>query len=88
MTATSYPPMASHPGRPGHDCRHSSPACPAHLARSRWSPHGGITTDLLRSLLKDHALAPQLLAAGIPPCAITAIDDLTVVTIASTAHLS
>ena len=50
--------------------------------------HGGITTDLLRNLLDDHALPPQLLATGIPPCAITTIDDLTVVTIASTAHLS
>ena len=50
--------------------------------------HGGITTDLLRNLLNEDALPPQLLAAGIPPCAITTIDDLTVVTIASTAHLS
>ena len=33
------------------------------------------------------ARPPQLLAAGIPPCAITTIDDPTVVTIASTAHL-
>jgi broad specificity phosphatase PhoE len=50
--------------------------------------HGGITTDLLRNLLEDDALPPQLLAAGIPPCAITTIDDLTVAMIASTAHLS
>jgi hypothetical protein len=50
--------------------------------------HGGITTDLLRNLLHDDALPPQLLAAGIPPCAITAIDNLTVVMIASTAHPS
>jgi broad specificity phosphatase PhoE len=50
--------------------------------------HGGITTELLRSLLDDDALPPQLLAAGIPPCAVTTIDTLTVVTIASTSHLS
>jgi broad specificity phosphatase PhoE len=50
--------------------------------------HGGITTDLLRNLLEEDALPPQLLAAGIPPCAITTIDDMTVTMIASTAHLS
>jgi broad specificity phosphatase PhoE len=50
--------------------------------------HGGITTDLLRNLLGDDALPPHLLDAGIPPCAVTAIDDLTVTMIASTAHLS
>jgi broad specificity phosphatase PhoE len=50
--------------------------------------HGGITTELLRSLLDDDALPPQLLAAGIPPCAVTTIDTLTVDTIASTSHLS
>jgi hypothetical protein len=50
--------------------------------------HGGITTELLRNLLDDDALPPHLLAAGISPCAVTTIDDLTVVTIASTAHLS
>jgi broad specificity phosphatase PhoE len=49
--------------------------------------HGGITIDLLCNLLDDDALPPQLLAAGIPPCAVTTIDNLTVVTIASTAHL-
>jgi broad specificity phosphatase PhoE len=50
--------------------------------------HGGITTDLLRNLLDDAALPPQLLAAGVPPCAVTTIDNLTVAMIASTAHLS
>jgi broad specificity phosphatase PhoE len=50
--------------------------------------HGGITVDLLRNLLGDDAVPPQVLTAGIPPCAITAVDDLTVVTIASTSHLS
>ena len=50
--------------------------------------HGGITTDLLRNLLHDDALPPQLLAAGIPPCAAITINDLAVVMIASTAHFS
>ena len=50
--------------------------------------HGGITTDLLRNLLDDDALPPQLLAAGIPPCAVTTIDNLSLVMVASTAHLS
>ena len=50
--------------------------------------HGGITTDLLRDLLGEDSLPPQLLAAGIPPCAVTTIDDLTVVMIASAVHLS
>ena len=50
--------------------------------------HGGITVDLLRNLLGDDAVPPQVLTAGIPPCAITAVDDLTVVTIASMSHLS
>jgi broad specificity phosphatase PhoE len=50
--------------------------------------HGGITTDLLCNLLGDDGLPPHLLEAGIPPCAVTAIDDLNVVMIASTAHLS
>jgi broad specificity phosphatase PhoE len=49
--------------------------------------HGGLTTDLLRNLLTDQALPAGLLDAGIPPCAITTIDDLTVVTIAATGHL-
>ena len=49
--------------------------------------HGGVTTDLLRTLLGDDALPPRLLAEGIPPCAVTALDDLHVVAIASTRHL-
>jgi broad specificity phosphatase PhoE len=50
--------------------------------------HGGVTIDLLCNLLGDDALPPDLLAAGIPPCAITAVDGLTVVMIASMAYLS
>jgi broad specificity phosphatase PhoE len=48
--------------------------------------HGGATTDLLRTLLGDAALPPGLLAEGIPSCAITTLDDLHVVAIASTRH--
>ncbi len=49
--------------------------------------HGGATADLLRTLLGDDALPPRLLNEGIPACAITTLDDLDVVAIASTAHL-
>jgi broad specificity phosphatase PhoE len=45
--------------------------------------HGGVTIELLRTLLGDEALPPDLLSAGVPPCAITALDDLHVVTIAT-----
>jgi broad specificity phosphatase PhoE len=49
--------------------------------------HGGVITDLLRTLLGDAALPPGLLAEGIPSCAITTLDGLRVVAIASTGHL-
>jgi broad specificity phosphatase PhoE len=49
--------------------------------------HSGVTTDLLRTLLGDDALPPQLLEAGIPSCAVTAADHLNVTMIASTSHL-
>ena len=49
--------------------------------------HGGVTTDLLRTLLGEEALPPRLLAKSLPPCAVTTLDDLHVVAIASTRHL-
>lgn len=49
--------------------------------------HGGATMDVLRTLLGDDALSPQLLDEGIPACAITTLDDLGVAAIASVAHL-
>ena len=49
--------------------------------------HGGVTAELLRTLIGDDALPPGLLATGIPPCAITTVDDLNPVTIASVSHL-
>jgi broad specificity phosphatase PhoE len=50
--------------------------------------HGGITIELLRDLAGDDALRPGVLESGIPPCAITAIDNLTAVMIASVSHLT
>jgi broad specificity phosphatase PhoE len=50
--------------------------------------HGGVTTDLLRTLLGDDGLPPRLLGEGIPSCAVTTFDDLHVVTVASTEHLT
>ena len=49
--------------------------------------HGGVTAELLRTLLGEDALPPGMLAAGIPPCAITTMDDLNPVMIASVSHL-
>jgi broad specificity phosphatase PhoE len=66
--------MRSHPGPFGHE-----------LAAA--VTHGGVAADLLRNLLGEHALPPDVLAAGIPPCAITTVDDLNPVMIASVSHL-
>jgi broad specificity phosphatase PhoE len=49
--------------------------------------HGGVTIDLLRTLLGDAALPAGLLTGGIPPCAVTTLDDLRVVEIASVRHI-
>jgi broad specificity phosphatase PhoE len=51
--------------------------------------HGGVTVDLLRTLLGDGALRPQLIREGVPSCAVTAIEaDLSVVSVASVCHLA
>lgn len=50
--------------------------------------HGGVTIDLLRNLLGDDVLPARLMADGIPSCAITTLDDLHVVGIAATGHLT
>jgi broad specificity phosphatase PhoE len=50
--------------------------------------HGGVTTDLLRTLLGDDGLPPRLMDEGIPSCAITTLDDLHVISIADVAYLS
>ncbi|MEV0370578.1 histidine phosphatase family protein [Streptomyces sp. NPDC050636] len=49
--------------------------------------HGGVTVDLLRTLLGDQAVTSELLDEGVPSCAITTLDGLTVIDIASTNHL-
>ena len=49
--------------------------------------HGGVTVDLLRSLLGDAGLPDQLIADGVPSCAITTFDAMFVVGIARTGHL-
>jgi broad specificity phosphatase PhoE len=49
--------------------------------------HGGVTVDLLRTLLGDAVLPGHLIADGVPPCAITTFDGLAVVAIAGTDHL-
>jgi broad specificity phosphatase PhoE len=49
--------------------------------------HGGVTVDLLRTLLGDRALPRGLLSEGVPACAVTTVHDLDVVKIASVSHL-
>jgi broad specificity phosphatase PhoE len=62
-------------------------ALPAGLTPIGAVTHGGVTTDLLRNLRSDEQLPAVLLEDGIPPCAITTIEDLSVVSIAVTDHL-
>ncbi|MDZ5446498.1 histidine phosphatase family protein [Micromonospora sp. 4G57] len=49
--------------------------------------HGGITVDVLRTLLGDEGVATELMTRGVPSCAITTLDSLKVVSIAWTDHL-
>jgi len=49
---------------------------------------GGVLTDFLRNLSSDQGLPAGVLEDGIPPCAVTTIEDLNVVSIATTAHLA
>ena len=60
---------------------------PAGLTPAGVVTHGGVTTDLLRNLLPDQQLPAGRLETGIPPCAITTLEDLTAVSIAATWHL-
>ena len=78
----------------GQSARQAAARLQAFLADLRGLPgsvaavtHGGVTAELLRDLLGDNALPPVVLAAGIPPCAITTVDDLNPVMIASASHL-
>jgi broad specificity phosphatase PhoE len=77
----------------GQSSRQAAARLQAFLADMRALPwpaatvtHGGITIDLLRDLLGEDGLPPGLLAAGIPACAVTAVDDLNAVMIASVSH--
>jgi broad specificity phosphatase PhoE len=49
--------------------------------------HGGVTVDLLRTLLGDDAIDRELLTNGVPSCAITALKDTTVTSVATVEHL-
>ncbi|GAA1968692.1 histidine phosphatase family protein [Catenulispora subtropica] len=49
--------------------------------------HGGVTVDLLRSLLGGASLGTELLIEGVPSCAITTIQDGKPLTVASVGHL-
>jgi broad specificity phosphatase PhoE len=49
--------------------------------------HGGVTVDLLRTLVGDAAVPEALLADGVPSGAITMIDGLRPMSIAATGHL-
>lgn len=49
--------------------------------------HGGVTVDLLRTLLGDSALPPALLHGGVPPGAVTTLDGTRVIAIADVSHL-
>jgi broad specificity phosphatase PhoE len=49
--------------------------------------HGGATVDLLRTLLGDEHVPAELVSDGVPPCAITTLDGLSVTAMASVAHL-
>lgn len=49
--------------------------------------HGGVTVDLLRTLVGDERVPPALLDRGVPACAVTILDGTAVVRIAGTTHL-
>lgn len=50
--------------------------------------HGGVTVDLLRTLVGDDALPASLLHDGVPSCAITTLANERVISIASKEHLN
>lgn len=49
--------------------------------------HGGVTVDLLRTLMGDERVPEVLLRDGVPSGAITVIEDLKVASIAAVDHL-
>ncbi|MEV6835004.1 histidine phosphatase family protein [Streptomyces sp. NPDC051133] len=66
-------------------------ACLADLAQETGPiavvTHGGATVDLLRTLIGDQAVPIELMEQGVPSCAITTLDHLSVMEIASVSHL-
>jgi broad specificity phosphatase PhoE len=50
--------------------------------------HGGITVDLLRTLLGDEGVPVDLMRNGVPPCAVTVLHGLAVVEVAGADHLA
>jgi broad specificity phosphatase PhoE len=62
-------------------CRERPPASIAIVT------HGGITADFLRTLLGDEAVPEELVTRGVPPGAVTVLDEMTVVDVARTEHL-
>ncbi|MEY9928961.1 broad specificity phosphatase PhoE [Catenulispora sp. GP43] len=50
--------------------------------------HGGVTVDLLRTLLGDAAISGSLLTTGVPSCAITTLNGTTAESVASVEHLT
>ncbi|MFF3337867.1 histidine phosphatase family protein [Streptomyces flavidovirens] len=80
--------------RSGDSSRHAGArflSCLTDLAAERGPvaivTHGGVTVDLLRTLVGDEVLPDSLLHDGVPSCAITTLDGTAVVDIASQAHL-
>lgn len=49
--------------------------------------HGGVTVDLLRTLMGDERVPEALLREGVPPGAVTTLDGLEAVAIAAVDHL-
>jgi hypothetical protein len=58
------------------------------MARNNPCPVFRATIELLRDLAGDDALRPGALQTGVPPGAVTAIDNLNPVMIASVSHLT
>lgn len=78
----------------GESARQAAARLQGFLAGMRGRPgpvaavtHGGVTTELLRTLLGDDGLPSWVLDSGIPPCAVTTVSDLKVIVIGDTAHL-
>jgi broad specificity phosphatase PhoE len=63
-------------------------ALPARLVPTGVVTHGGLTTDLMQNLRSDQELPAGVQENGIPPCAVTTIEGLNVVSIAATGHLT